>query len=114
MADDNDDWLFDEDDEEFLAAWDEADRQAAAVLQDACATVFDSVAPAAELRAAAAALRTGLAERRWPYEYWVNACGWGDEVPDMDLVLWVGAVAATISPPMDPGTDIETQSAVMA
>ncbi|HET9861699.1 MAG TPA: SEC-C domain-containing protein, partial [Nocardioidaceae bacterium] len=71
-------------------------------------------APAADLRAAASALRTGLAERRWPYEYWVNACGWSDEVPDMDLVLWVGAVAATISPPIDPGTDIETQSAVAA
>ncbi len=116
VADDTEDWLFDdEDDEAFLAAWEEADRQAAEVLAEACPDQVDSAPPAAALSAAASALREGLESGRWPYDYFLAACGWADgDVPSADLVLWVSALASTISPPEDPGTDMEEQSAVAA
>lgn len=111
MTDDFEDWL--DDDDEWLAAWDEVDRQAAEVLREACPAELTSPAPD-EVRAAAAALREGLAHGRWPFDYFVNALGGARDALTRDLDLWVGALASTMSPPEDPGTDIEQQSAVAA
>jgi hypothetical protein len=114
MADDED-WMFvDEDEEAFFAAWDEADREAAEVLAEACAAEMHSPPPRAVLDEAAARLRAGLERGAWPFDYWQRACGWDQDAPDDDVTLWVGALAATISPPEDPGTDVEGQSAVAA
>ena len=111
MSDDFDDWL--EDDDEWLAAWDEADRQAAEVLRGACPVELDSPAPA-DLKPAAAALREGLAGGRWPFDYFVNALGDARDALERDVDLWVGSLVSTMSPPLDPRIDVEQQSAVAA
>lgn len=114
MADDDNIWLLDDDDEEFLAAWDEADRQAAELLRSACEKILTEPAPELELQRAGRELRAGVEAGRWPFEYFLAACGWGRR-PDGDAgELWLEAAAATISPPNDPETDAELQSAVYA
>ncbi len=116
MADDidgTDDWMRDDEDA-LLAAWEEADRQAAQVLREACPFELRSPAPQEQLVRASASLRGGLAGRRSPYDYFVNACGWEREAPDGDVELWISALACTLSPPNDPGIDIEQAAAVAA
>lgn len=114
MTDDETGWDLDEDDDEFLAAWDEADRQAAGVLREACREVLSEPAPEDELEAAAAELRKGLAARMWPFDYFLRGCGWEGTGPINARLMWLEAAAATVSPPNDPGTDAEEQAAVFA
>lgn len=104
--------MFDDDDE-WLAAWHEADRQAAEVLREACPEQIESPAPQ-DLKPAASLLRQGLADGRWPFDYFVNAMGGAQDALPRDVDLWVAALASTMSPPNDPGIDIEQQSAVAA
>lgn len=113
---DNDGWSLDdeEDLDALMDAWDEADAQAAGVLQEACAREMALAPPRREVERAAAELRAGVAAGNWPWNYFVHACGWPDGIPDDDVQAWLGAVAASISPPDDPQTDIELQSAVEA
>lgn len=116
VADNDDDWLFDDDDAEaWLAEWEEADRQAAEVLREACPIELASGAPRAKLERAAAELREGLAGTRWPFDYFLRACGWSEgDLPQRDVDLWISALASSISPPNDPGIDVEQASAVAA
>ena len=107
--------MFDDEDEaEWDAAWAEVDRQAAAVLRDACATELALPPPHDPLLAAAASLREGIAEGRQQHRYFVAACGWEAQTPEDDTEMWLGALAATLAPPNDPGTSAEEQSAVAA
>lgn len=114
MTDDDDADFADFDEDEFLEAWDEADRQAAEVLAEACREVLAEPAPADELDRAVQELRDGLATRRDPFEYFLLGCGWEGTGPDDPLTLWLDAAAATVSPANDPGTDAELQAAVFA
>lgn len=111
---DDETWDLDEDDDEFLAAWDEADRQAAVVLREACRDVLAEPAPEPELEAAARELRDGLAARREPFGYFLSGCGWDGSGPINSRLMWLEAAAATVSPPNDPGTDAEEQASVFA
>jgi hypothetical protein len=113
MADD--DLEFDDfDDDEFLAAWNEADREAAGVLREALASELAEPAPEADLDRAARGLEEGAESGRPPFDYFVRACGWYDGRPADRGDLWLDAAAASISPPNDPGTDAEEQAAVFA
>ena len=113
MADD--DWMFDDEDEEkWLEEWAEVDRQAAVVLRDACSAELEAPPPQPDLKAATELLRGGVAAGHWPFDYFVAACGWTGPLPEDDVESWVMATAASISPPNDPGTDLEEQSAVAA
>ncbi len=114
MADDTDDWLYDDDEDAWLAEWEEADRQAAEVLREACPVELGTPVPTQAVGRAASALRDGLARGRWPYDYFVNACGWENDAPDDDVELWLSALASSMSPPNDPGIDVEEASAVGA
>lgn len=107
--------LFDDDfdDDEFFRAWEEVDRSAARVLFSLCGPLLVDGPPAALTRAAEQ-LRAGVVDQRWPFEHVAAGCGWGDELPDNDIDLWLQALAASISPVEDPGTDVEEQSAVAA
>lgn len=107
-------WDDDEDLEEFLAEWDEADRQAARVLHNALPHLQSDPVPEPAVQEAATRLREGMSAGRWPYAYFVEGCGWHEVRPHNDVQLWREAAAATISPPNDPGTPIEEQSAVFA
>ena len=106
--------LDDEDEAEWEAAWAEMDRQAAAVLRDACATELTSPPPLDDLLTATESLRQGIAEGRQQHRYFVTACAWESQTPEDDSVMWLGALAATLSPPNDPGTSAEEQAAVAA
>jgi hypothetical protein len=103
------------DEDEFLAAWDEVDRQAAEILAEACEGLLAEPPPADLIAPAVRELREGAQAGRWPYEYFVAACGWDVGLPDhSDVAIWLEAASSTISPRNDPGTDSELQSAVMA
>jgi uncharacterized protein YecA (UPF0149 family) len=112
----DEDWMFDdeEDEAEWEAAWADVDQQAAAVLRTTCASELASPPPHAALLAAAASLREGIADRRSQHRYLVAACGWEAKPPKDDTEVWLGALAATLSPPNDPGTSAEDQAAVAA
>lgn len=95
-----DDW----DDEALLAAWQEVDREAVALLRTACADVLAAPVPEPDLARAARALRGGIAGEREPYDYFTTACGWQAGAPAADEELWLTAAASTVRPPHDPLT----------
>lgn len=66
------------DEEEFLAAWDEADHQAAEVLRDTVPDVLDSEPPMQDVAHAAERIRTEIAAGSQEGRYFAAACGWGD------------------------------------
>lgn len=101
--------------EKFLAALDEAEKEAARLVQRALSDRRAIEPPTAELAAYSEQLRTGLISGGWPYEYILNAVGWDKaELPTEDTMLWLGATAALISPYEETGMDPEEEAAVMA
>ena len=115
MPNDEDDWLPDDEEmEEFLAEWDRADAEAAEILEEACAVELVSPPARGAVEKPVSRLRAGVAEGSWPWDYFVNACGWPDGMLEDDPHAWVAAVAASISPPDDPKTEPEVQSAIAA
>lgn len=115
MTADDDPWHIDDDElDQLLDDLAEVDMEAAGLLRTALADELATPAPEPELTAAAETLRAGIQSERWPFEYFIKACGWRKEPPGDDAELWERAAAATISPPEDPGTDVEEQSAVFA
>jgi len=110
---DEDGWDISDDDlDEFLDAWDEVDQEAAAYLEEHLPDTGE--APGPDLARATRALRDGVESGGWPFDYFVHALAWTRGVPAGQEAPWLAALAATISPPHDPQTDIEQQSAVMA
>lgn len=107
----DDELASDLDEDELLAAWAAVDRQAAEVLQLACAGVLSEDVPAAIGRDAAW-IRAGVQRGGWPFDYFCNACDWRDGAPAEDLGLWLGAAASIISPEDDPRIDVEQLAAV--
>ena len=109
---DEEPWELDED--AFLAEWEAVDRQALALLESMLAEELASAAPQPAVDEAADWLLAGVEQGHWPYDYFVNAFGWQapPTFPADDVLL--DAVASTISPPADPGTDTEQQAAVGA
>ena len=100
--------------EDMLEAQDRADRHAAAVLRSVLADQAGESAPA-DLKDAAAALRSGYSGSVWPHEYMAAATDQPVEdllaLDDLELVLTsAGAPVQFIG---DPGLEPEEQSAVM-
>jgi hypothetical protein len=104
----------DEDTEAFLAAWDEADREAAAILRDALDQLREQPVPAEELAAAAGRLREGLRERYHPFAWIRSAAGLDTEpFPNDDGELVLRCAAATISPREETGLDPEEEATLL-
>jgi hypothetical protein len=99
------------DEDELTAAWEAVDRQAAEVLELACAEVLSEDMPTAVVRAATE-LRAGVAAGTWPFDYIRNACGWHDGAPAEDIELWLRAAASVIAPEDDPQIDVEELAGV--
>lgn len=102
------------DDEEFLAAMDQEDRDAAGILMEILGDDLPPEAPQLQLVFATRALRAGMSSDAWPYDWFGNALGWRDSVPG-DLnedSVWLAAAGSVVSPPEDPGWDIESQAAI--
>ena len=95
------DALFDEDDEEFIAAWDEADADALATLDGVLAEVGDRPRPDGALRHACDLLREELPEAGPPYD--LLAAGGGVDparLPADDEELWL-VLATGVAAPRD-------------
>lgn len=99
------------DEEEFLAAWDEVDRECAELLSRACPQILSEAAPAT-WASAARRLRRGVEAHEPWYDYFRFGCDWQQQMPEDDTDLWLQAAAATFEPPEDPGTDEDAQTAV--
>src|SRR5512144_1708507 len=109
---DEEPWELDED--AFLAEWEAVDRQALALLESMLAEELASAAPQPAVDEAADRLLAGVEQGHWPHDYFVNACAWRPPPKQADEDVLLDAVAATISPMADPGTDPELQAAVGA
>jgi hypothetical protein len=94
----------DEDDEQFLQAWDEAEADAREVVDELLAGVGPRPCPEADLTAACDRLREGLRGLDWPHDV-LRAAGGVDPaaLPDQDRDLWLtlaaGVVACKEEPP---------------
>ncbi len=95
--------LLDEQDEAFLADWAAADAEARTALRSVIETAGPRPLPAAELRAAAAKLRTDIARPGWPGQMLVSFSGrTAAALPADDAELWVTLAASVASPQGDP------------
>lgn len=101
------------DDEEFLAAWGRAESEAAGLLRQALPEVAALPPPAAELAAAAARVRAGLAAGRWPYRHLARAAGWRRRPPRDDLQCWLGAAGGLVAMREESGLDPEEEAALV-
>jgi len=104
----------DEDLEAFLEAWDEADREAAAILCSALDDLRGQPAPGEALAAVAGRLRDGLRERHHPFAWIRSAAGLEEEpFPDSDAQLLLRCAAATISPREETGLDPDEDATLL-
>lgn len=104
----------DEDTEAFLEAWDEADREAAAILSSALDHLRGQPAPDETLTAVAARLRDGLHWREHPFAWIRRAAGLEEEpFPESDVELVLRCTAATISPQEETGLDPEEEATLL-
>jgi hypothetical protein len=109
------DWDVDDDElDEWVEEWKEVDRAAAEFVRNHLSQAPPVAAPGPAVDRAVERFTAGIAEARWPYDYFVNALGSWHPAPGQEATAWLTAAASTINPPEDPGTDIEGQAAVMA
>lgn len=107
----------DEEDEEFLAQWNDAEADARTILADSLAGTPTRPRPEADLAAACARLRAGLRGGGWPHDL-LRAAGGVDAaaLPADDAQLWLtlgaGVVACREEPPA--GLDEDAGAAWMA
>ena len=100
--------------EQWLEEWAEVDRSAAEYLDEAMRAIGWESLPGPDLERMAAALREGAASGARDYQYFVAALGGVGALPTSDRELWVAAAASTMSPPDDPGDDVESEAVVAA
>lgn len=104
----------DELEEEWLAEWDQVDRDAVDLLRGALSD-HRGAPPPAELAAVAAAVRAGLADDRHSLIWVGNAAGFEHEQPpDDDAELLISCTAATISPREETGLDVEEEALLLS
>jgi hypothetical protein len=105
-----------EEEEEWLAEWDEAEREAVEVLRHALEDHRGQTPPADQLAHAAATVRTRLQEGEDYSLGWVRqAAGLsGAQLPSDDSELMIILGAATISPEEETGLDVEEEALLMS
>lgn len=105
----------DDDTAAFLEAWDEADRQAAAILRDALDRLRRRAIPGGTPATIAARLRDGISEREHPFDWIGKAAALETEpLPNDDIELVLRCAAATISPQDETGLDPEEEATLIA
>lgn len=107
----------DEEDEGFLAEWDEADAEARAIMTELLVDAPPRPLPATELQMACRRLRAGLRTGDWPYDL-IRAAGGvaRADLPPDDVDLWLTLGAGVVSCRNEPPArlDAEAQAAWMA
>jgi hypothetical protein len=101
-----------EDDEEFLAQWEQA--EAVEVLRQALPTQARAPLPAGELAAACRRLRAGLGHHDPAFETIRRAAALDPPLAADDAALWLAAAGALIAMREPSGLDSELEAAVMA
>lgn len=107
----------DEEDEEFLALWDEAESDAREILAELLADTPSRPRPEADLVAACRRLRAGLHSGDWPYDLLRAAAGVDPAaLPADDGQLWLTLGAGVVTCQEEPpaGLDDGVQAAWMA
>jgi len=101
--------------DEFIAAWDEVDREAVDLLCAALDAHRGLPPPAAELAVAAARIREEIEADLFPLG-WVHSAAALERgaLPDDDAELVLRCAAATISPREETGLDIEEEAALLS
>jgi hypothetical protein len=101
--------------EQWLAEWDQADRDAVDVLRTALPDHRGRPAPSDRLAVAATAVRAGLRDGNYPFSWVRRAAELEQEpAPDDDVELLLRCVAATISPQEETGLDIEEEAILVS
>lgn len=104
----------DEEDEDFLAHWAEAEAAAVDLLRSALRGMRGEPAPEDDLFAAVERIRAGLASRDPMYRRLAAGAGWSSSPPASDAATWVEATAALIAMREEAGLPIDEEAAVMA
>lgn len=103
-----------EDDEAFLAQWDEADRRAVEILREALRDYIGRSVPAEALQAAAARIRGGIAAGTWPFEWIGRGAGLRrGSLPAEDAELILRCLAGIISLEEETGLGTEVDASIM-
>jgi hypothetical protein len=95
--------LLDEQDEQLIADWEQADAEALEALDALVDSVGQRPVPDRELRAAARRLRDDVARPGWPGQMLVAFSGRGErDLPADDTEMWLTLAASVASPQGDP------------
>ena len=107
---------FDEElEDQWLAEWDEAERDAVQLLGSALHEHCGQPPPTDELTDAAGTVRARLREGSLPLDWVRRAAGRGDHLTsDDDAELLICLAAATISPREETGLDVEEESLLLS
>lgn len=101
--------------DQWLAEWEQADRDAVDLLRSALHRYRRKPPPTDQLSAAATNVRTRLREGRHPLDWLRQAAGLSDApIPDDDAELLIRLAAATISPPEETGLEVEEESLLIS
>ena len=103
-----------EDDEEFLAQWEQAEGEAVEVLRQALPAPTLAPLPAGELQQACQHLRASLGRHDPAVETIRRAAGLDPPLPADDAELWLAAAGALIAMQESSGLDAELEASVMA
>ena len=103
-----------EDDEEFLAQWEQAEAEAVEVLRQALPAPTLAPLPAGELQQACQHLRARLDRHDPAFETIRRAANLDPKLPADDTELWLAAAGALIAMRDTSGLDAELGAAVMA
>jgi hypothetical protein len=106
--------LFDFDEDELLAEWEEVDGGAVEVLREALSDLIGAAPPEEALRAAAGRIRAGITAGDAPYRYVPGGAGWSAGPPADDRELWIGASGSLIAGFGEITMSAERQSTIMA
>jgi hypothetical protein len=98
----------DQDTEEFLAAWEAADANSAAILGEALAPKRG--APAPPLANAAARLREDIAAGHDPAAWMHRGTGMGGRLPEDDGELLIRCLEAVVGGPEDRGLEVQEET----
>jgi hypothetical protein len=98
----------DQDTDEFLAAWEAADKDAAELLREALADQRGAAPP--PLADVATRLREEIRAGRHPAAWMHRGSGMGDQLPDSDAELLLRCLTAVIAAPEDRGIGVEEET----
>jgi len=107
-------YLDDEDDDELIRQWEEAERECIDVLREALPEVRAATPPEDAIQAAATEIRRAVDNGEYPWRHLVQAAGWARNLPDDDRELWLGATGALTSLRDESGLDTETEASLIA